>query len=117
MEEKSHISKQCIKSLSKGDVQAFNEVYNAFKFRIYGFVKKIVKADVDTEGIIQEVFIKLWEKHSTIDSEKSLDAFLFKIAYNMSIDLLRMRSHEKKYLDSLYNSDISTSLDTEKMVN
>lgn len=55
----------------------------------------------DAEDIVQEVFIKIWEKRKTIDLYSSFESFLFTVAYNATISLLRKRITENKYLEHL----------------
>jgi RNA polymerase sigma-70 factor (ECF subfamily) len=50
---------------------------------------------------VQEVFLKIWEAQKKIDSFHSFDSFVFTIAYNSAISLLRKRITEQKYLDQL----------------
>ena len=63
-----------------------------------------LKQKEDAEGIVQEVFIKIWESRSKIDIYASFESFLFTIAYNATMSLLRKRMSETKsreYLKSL----------------
>jgi RNA polymerase sigma-70 factor (ECF subfamily) len=87
--------------LKKGDVLAFDAVYAKYCRRLFGFVLKYVKQKDDAEEIVQEVFVKIWESRHKIDVFSSFDSFLFTIAYNSTISLLRKRVTEKKYVDFL----------------
>lgn len=62
---------------------------------------RYVKQNEDAEEIVQEVFVKIWEARNKIDAFSSFEAFLFTIAYNTTISLLRKRTNEKKYLEHL----------------
>lgn len=57
--------------------------------------------EADAEEIVQEVFIKIWESRGKIDVYSSFESFLFTIAYNATISLIRKRVNEKKYLEHL----------------
>ncbi len=87
--------------LKKGDVLAFDTIYQKYCRRLFGFVLKYVKQKDDAEEIVQEVFVKIWESRHKIDVFSSFDSFLFTIAYNSTISLLRKRVTEKKYVDFL----------------
>lgn len=97
--EKSH--KELLILLKKGDIVAFDKIYEMYSKRLYGFVIRYVKQKEDAEGIVQEVFIKIWETRNKIDIYSSFDSFIFTIAYNTTIDLLRKRVNEQKYHDRL----------------
>ncbi|WP_430813685.1 RNA polymerase sigma factor [Carboxylicivirga sp. RSCT41] len=71
-----------VKRLSKGDVKAFDKLFELYSSRLYAFALKYLKSDVDAEGLVQEVFIKIWKKHQELDSNKSFKSYLFTIAFN-----------------------------------
>lgn len=74
---------------------------------------RYIKQDADAEEIVQDVFVKIWESRYKIDVNASFGSFLFTIAYNTTISLLRKRVSEKKYLEylqTLQQSDKSPDL-------
>jgi RNA polymerase sigma-70 factor (ECF subfamily) len=87
--------------LKKGDRVAFYNIYERYCKRLYGFVLRYIKVEADADGIVQEVFIKIWESRNKLDAYTSFESFLFTIAYNTTISLLRKRANEKKYMDHL----------------
>ncbi len=87
--------------IQKNDRVAFYHIYERYSKRLYGFVLRYVKQNEDAEEIVQEVFVKIWEARNKIDAFSSFEAFLFTIAYNTTISLLRKRTNEKKYLEHL----------------
>ena len=78
----------------------------------YTDVLKLIKQETDAEGIVQDVFVKIWESRENIDTYSSFDSYLFTIAYNNTMSLLRKRVSERKYLDHLSSvQQISNSND------
>jgi len=94
-------NKELLILLKKGDVIAFDNIYEKYSKRLYGFVIRYVKQKEDAEGIVQEVFIKIWETRNKIDIYSSFDSFIFTIAYNTTINILRKRVNEHKFHDQL----------------
>ncbi len=92
---------ELIKLLQKGDRVAFYNIYERYCKRLFGFVLRYIKVEADAEGIVQEVFIKIWESRNKLDAYTSFESFLFTIAYNTTISLLRKRANEHKYLEHL----------------
>jgi len=89
-------------SLIKNDDRvAFYNLYERYCRRLYGFVLRYIKQNEDAEEIVQEVFVKIWKSRNKIDAYSSFEAFLFTVAYNTTISLLRKRASEAKYLDIL----------------
>lgn len=87
--------------LQKGDRVAFYLIYEGYSKRLYGFVLRFLKQKEDAEEIVQEVFIKIWESKNKIDIFSSFESYIFTIAYNATISLLRKRITENKYLEHL----------------
>ncbi|MBN2814389.1 MAG: RNA polymerase sigma-70 factor [Bacteroidales bacterium] len=87
---------------------AFNTIYNKYSYKLHEFVLMYLKQEEDAEEIVQEVFIKIWESRGKIDVYSSFESFLFTIAYNATISLLRKRvsqSKSREYLKSLQQID------------
>jgi RNA polymerase sigma-70 factor (ECF subfamily) len=95
---------ELVKLLRKGDMAAFDAIYNKYCYKLHEFVFLFLKQKEDAEEIVQEVFIKIWESRGKIDIYASFESFLFTIAYNATMSLLRKRMRETKsreYLKSL----------------
>ena len=76
------IDAKLVKSLKKGDVFAFNELYHKYSQKIYNFSIKHLENEEDVKDLVQEIFTKLWEKRKEIDESKSLHGYLFTITLN-----------------------------------
>ena len=82
---------------------AFDAIYNHYCHKLHQFVIRYIKREEDAEEIVQEVFIKIWESRAGIDVFASFESFIFTIAYNSTMSLLRKRVSEaksKEYLKS-----------------
>jgi RNA polymerase sigma-70 factor (ECF subfamily) len=74
--------KTLIKKLKKGDIRAFNQLFEYYSPKLYGFALKYLKSEVEAEGLVQEVFIKIWNKRESLELDKSFHSYLFTIAFN-----------------------------------
>ena len=96
---------ELVKLLKKNDIAAFDAIYNKYCHKLHQFVFiYLLKREEDAEDIVQEVFIKIWQSRGKIDIHASFESFLFTIAYNTTMSLLRKRMSETKsreYLKSL----------------
>lgn len=95
---------------------AFDAIYERYCKRLFNFVVRYVKLEMDAEEIVQNVFVKLWENREKINTHSSFESYLFTISYNSAISLLRKRIHEKKYLEhlhSLRNENVAAELTDE----
>ncbi|WP_073003328.1 RNA polymerase sigma factor [Mariniphaga anaerophila] len=106
--KKDILNTELVKLLRKGDMAAFDAIYNRYCHKLHQFVFMYLKQEEDAEEIVQEVFIKIWESRAKIDVYSSFESFLFTIAYNSTMSLLRKRVSETKsreYLRSLQRID------------
>lgn len=85
--------------LKQGDLRAFDAIYKKYLRRLFGFVFRYVKQETDTEEIVQEVFIKIWQNREKINAYSSFESFLFTIAHNATVNLLKKRATEQKYIE------------------
>lgn len=82
-----------------GDEQAFELLYRKFYTRLCLFTNKFLKDPRIAQEIVQDVFAKIWEGREDINPEDSIIAYLFKIAQNLSINTLRRKKVESKYIE------------------
>ena len=51
-----------LRQLIAGDAEAFREVYNKYNKKVFSFAYYLTKSKDIAEDVVQEVFIKVWEK-------------------------------------------------------
>jgi RNA polymerase sigma-70 factor (ECF subfamily) len=90
--------------IKNGDEVAFELVFHRYKGYLLDFINKSLPKEEDAEGIVQEVFVKLWTNRDKLDPSKSLNAFLYTIARNELYGHLRKLLSKRKYLEELYFS-------------
>ena len=103
---KENISHELLTRLKNGDMLAFDRVYELYSHKLFSFVSRILKNEAEADDIVQEVFVKIWESRDKLDDHKLLNSYIFTIAYNNSIDLIRKRISNNKYLEHLKNSSV-----------
>ena len=89
--------REIVEDFKEGMASAFDQLYEAYCLKLYGFAFSILKSKEDAEEVVQNTFFKIWEKRKSIDSNHTFKSFLFTVAYHVSVDLLRERLKEKKY--------------------
>lgn len=92
--------------LKNGDMLAFDRVYELYSHKLFSFVFRILKNEDETNDIVQEVFVKIWESRAKLGDYQLLNSYIFTIAYNNSINLIRKRINSNKYLDHLKNASV-----------
>lgn len=83
-----HIIQQC----KQNNYSAQLEVYNAYKNMMFGCAIRILKNRAEAEDIVQDSFIKGFEKIHQLTNETNLGAWLKRIVVNKSLDAVRSRN-------------------------
>lgn len=83
--------------IAKGDKPAFSQLMEQYLSSVILFVMRYCPQKSDAEDIAQETFLRLWSKAPVWqDQGFSVKAWIFKVAYNLSIDHLRKNKHDAK---------------------
>ncbi len=80
----------------------YNLAVDKFSDKLYGFLLKLARNQEDAEDILQETFLKLWQKRKDVPAEKA-KTFLYTVAYHKFIDLTR---RQKKFSDEEINPNL-----------
>ena len=96
-----------VKKAKDGDRAAIGHLIELFRDDLYRLVYYRIQSRMDADDIIQEVFIQMMKKLSTLKDDESFRPWLFRIAVNRVYDfhrkkrilaVLRTKDHEEKLL-------------------
>lgn len=103
-----------VELLQKGNVAAFDSLFEVYSPKLYGFALKYFKNETDTEELVQEVFVKVWENRQSLKSELSFKSYLFTIALNQIRKYFNKKATSLRYLESLQNDpEVSDQVSTD----
>ncbi len=101
MDEKEKIIKAC----KKGKKGAFTKLYNMYAKKMLGVCMRYGKSLEEAEDILQEGFIKVFQKIDTYAFQGSFDGWIRRVMVNTAIN--HYNAHKKYYENELYASDSS----------
>jgi RNA polymerase sigma-70 factor (ECF subfamily) len=79
------------------NLKAFEMLYNEHYESLCHYAQRFVY-DLDTaRTIVQDVFVNIWEKRTTLLGEKSLKAYLYRSVRNRCLDYLKHQVIEYEY--------------------
>jgi len=82
----------------EGDRQAFATLYSHYAPLLYKTVYPLTnRSREDTEEIIQELFVKIWDRRDNLLTIQSFRPFIFRMARNKVIDWYRKNESKKSY--------------------
>ncbi|WP_299324181.1 RNA polymerase sigma factor [uncultured Maribacter sp.] len=113
---------ELIKSLKSGDEKAYMFLLDKYHRRLYAYAMNLVNDHTLAEDIVQNVFLKTWQYRKKLNTELSIQSFLYKSIYNefvnsykkdKSVMMLQMKYYES-LVEVVENSDDKI---IEKMIN
>ncbi|MFE7063890.1 RNA polymerase sigma factor SigW [Sutcliffiella sp. NPDC057660] len=91
--------KKRIKQIKKGDQDAFGEIVEIFKDKIFQLVYRMTGNAHEAEDVAQEAFIRAYININSYDTNRKFSTWLYRIATNLTIDRIRKKKPDY-YLDA-----------------
>lgn len=96
--------KELLQGMQAGDQYAFETLYHYYSKRIYWKFLRMVKVENEVEELLQDLFIKVWERREQIDIEQSFQSYLYRIAENIVYDFYRKAARDRSLHEAIKNS-------------
>ena len=92
-----HISEASLVTLlKKKDRGAFDYLYDQYAGALLGVIGRIITRETIAEELLQDVFLKIWDRIETYDASKGkLFTWMLNIARNHAIDKIRSKEFSK----------------------
>jgi len=84
-----------LKALQQGDEEAFNSLYNLHGKTLYRKIMRMVDDEEIAKELLQDLFLKLWDKREQVDMSRSFRSYLYTIAVNLVYDHFRKAAKDK----------------------
>lgn len=81
-------------ALRQREAQAFATLFELYSDKIYRLALSLLKEEAAAEGVVQDAFLRLIERLDQFEGRSGLGTWLYRIAYNLSVDRLRQRKPE-----------------------
>lgn len=84
--------------IASGDSEAVGDLYDRHASALLGLVYRIVGDRAEAEDILQDVFVRVWERAGSYDPTKGAPVtWLARVARNRAIDRLRSRASRPEF--------------------
>ncbi|MEA2642904.1 MAG: hypothetical protein QOF51_4298 [Chloroflexota bacterium] len=90
-DEGSGTDEELSKRFREGDVQAFEAIVERYSRSIYNFTLRFLGDSADAEDATQLTFVQAFESYPRAKAEAPIRPWLFQVARNKCIDLIRRR--------------------------
>ena len=89
-----------IERLKRRDPQALAELYDRYGRAAYSLALRVVRDKAIAEDLVQETFLRVWNRVHSIDHEKgAIGPWLLAIARNKAIDYLRSSAGRERNIE------------------
>lgn len=105
-----------IQQLIAGDESVFAIVYDLYAEKVYRLAFKFLKDKEQSEEIVQETFIKLWQNSENLDVHGNLWLYLFVITKRLSLNALKKICRSKDLTKKLVHEFTEVHNTTEENV-
>jgi RNA polymerase sigma-70 factor (ECF subfamily) len=95
---------QLIEWVARGDASCLGTLFERHNRSVYQFCRQMTRQSVQSEDLVQEIFLKILRKAGSFRQQGSFKAWMFNIARNTTLDYLR----QAKRRDELVPVDAST---------
>lgn len=90
-----------VRRARQGDVDAFEIVYRAHAARIHGLCRRMVNDDTQARDLVQDVFVRAWERLTTFREQSAFGTWLHRLGVNVVLEHLRSRKRdESRHVDA-----------------
>ncbi len=110
---------ELVERFKAGDEKAFNELVRLFEKRIYAHAYQMLGNHTEADEVLQETFVRLVKNIARLKTDANFPSFVFKIATNYCIDIIRKRQRKYVVLDDeeaedsgRYQLELSRSIPT-----
>ena len=91
--------------LKDGNQASYKTLYSKYAPILFAFSRKYLQSQEDAEEIVQEVFLRIWEKKDNIDENKSFSSYVIQAAKHRIFNGFRKNVNKQAYMDFLLFSD------------
>ena len=88
------LEKQLIDKCKAGDGEAYRDLINIYRNKLFGYLWRFSESKFIAEELFQETLIKAWKGIRKYDHQKKFSSWLFTIAHNVAMDILRSKKRD-----------------------
>src|ERR1700759_3414966 len=94
-----------VERAQSGDSDAFRLLVEQHSRSIFRLAFRMTGNEQDAEDVVQETFLRAYKQLDRYEARSSFSTWLFRIASNYSLDLIRSRQRHRKHTASSNNGE------------
>lgn len=101
--------KDLLLRLQGGDHAAFEKLYHRYSRPLLAKLDRKVSEEYHADDILQDLFIKIWERRGQIDPEQPFGGYLYRIAQRMVTDHYRKQARNTVFYKQVRQDSSETA--------
>jgi len=89
--------KELISAVLEGDASSFEPLVTRYQPRVFATARRYARREDEVADIVQEIFIKAYQKLSTYRAEAPFEHWLMRMAVRTCYDFLRKHQRNREY--------------------
>ena len=105
---------EVIRHIRNGNATVYEALFKQYYDPLCRFAASILSSSPEAEGMVQELFLHLWDKRAQLEISSSLKSYLFRSTRNKCLNHLKHLKVRDKYLqEKLYVQPVSEEMKEE----
>jgi RNA polymerase sigma-70 factor (ECF subfamily) len=92
-------------ALRRRDPAAFAALFERYSDKLFRLAMGLLADEDEAEGIVQDAFLRLFENLDRFEGRAGIGTWLYRVAYNASVDQLRRRRPTQPLADDVSDLD------------
>lgn len=93
---------------ANGDRQAFSQLYSYYVPLLFKLLFPLTNENKqDTDEIIQDIFLTIWEKRDVLIAIQSFQAYVFRMGRNMLVSRYRKEKVKQRFISEIKNRQLA----------
>lgn len=88
-----------------GEVSAFEKLYEIMSRKVFRYAFSFLANKEDAEEIMHDVFLKVWEEKGKLNTDKSIERFIYTITRNATFDRIRKYNRKNSRLREYFQTN------------
>jgi RNA polymerase sigma-70 factor (ECF subfamily) len=98
-----------VRRAQQGDVGAFETIYRREVPMVLGLCRRMVQDDAEARELVQDIFVRAWEKLPTFRGQSAIGTWLHRLAVNVIVERLRATKRDRNRLVATADDDFGAA--------
>jgi RNA polymerase sigma-70 factor (ECF subfamily) len=96
---------ELVRRAANGEVEAYEQLYREHVGRVFGLCLRMTRDRGEAEELVQDVFVRVWEKLGSFRGGSAFSTWLHRVAVNTVIEKLRAQARWRERHDAAADPD------------